>query len=125
MKYALNPKPKKSSRVYGRNLRVSTKNSVAVCRAVSGMTLKKAESLLEGMVSGKRDLNGKHYTKTAEEILGLLRSARNNADFQGLEPDNMVVRVSAHKGFKLWTPRRFKLRRTTGKNTNIQVVLEK
>lgn len=124
MKYVLNPNLKRSSQAYGRNLRVSNKSSVTVCRAISGMPLRKAEALLEGLVSGKRNLHGKYYTKTAGEILALLGSARSNADAKGLEADGMVVRASAHKGFRLWTPRRFKLRRTTGKNTNIQVVLE-
>lgn len=124
MKYANNANPKKSAKAYGRNMRISTKSSVVVCRAISGLQLIKAESLLEGMVSGKRHLNGKYYTKTAEGILNIVGNAKNNADSKGMDPDSMIVKASAHKGFRLWTPRRFKLARTKAKNTNIQVVLE-
>ena len=123
LKYTFNANPKKSVRVYGRNLHISTKNSIIICRTINGMRLDKAETLLHGMVKGKRDINGKYYTKTSAEIFGLLKSARGNADAKGIEPDAMIVMASAHKGFRLWTPRRFKLRRTATRNTNVQMVL--
>jgi len=123
LKYSLKTDAKKSSRAYGRNLRISTKSSIIVCRVINGMRLGKAESLLEGLVSGKRSLKGKHYTKTSGELLGLLKSARSNADAKGLDADAMIVMASANRGFRMWTPRRFKLRRTAGRNTNVQMVL--
>jgi len=124
MKYANQTNPKKSARSYGKNMRISTKSSVTLCKAINGLRVDKAEGLLKGLVEGKRDLHGKYYTKTAHNILDILVSAKSNAESKGLEVESMVVKASAHKGFRLWTPRRFKLARTAAKNTSIQMVLE-
>ena len=71
IKYALNPKPEKSVKVYGRAIRISRKSSVTVCRYITGKSLKSGKSFLEGMISKTSDLNGKYYTNVAAEILGL------------------------------------------------------
>ncbi|MBN2330477.1 MAG: hypothetical protein JXC85_01555 [Candidatus Aenigmarchaeota archaeon] len=124
IKYALNPKKEKSVRVYGRGLRVSRKNSMEVCRQITGKPLPKATSFVEGLVKGDFDLDGKRYTNASKEILELLKSAGNNAEFKGLEADRMIVNASAHQGFRFMRNRRFKLRRQKRKVTNIQLVLQ-
>jgi len=124
IRYALNLNPKKSAKAYGRALRISTKNSVIVCRAVSGMNLMKGKRLLQDLIEGKRDLNGKYYTNVSKELLRLIESAEKNAEFKGLDTSRLVIFASAHKGFTFMRPRRLKMRRTRRKMTNLQVVLQ-
>jgi large subunit ribosomal protein L22 len=123
--YAHNPREATSVKVYGRSLRVSTRNSIQVCRAVNGMNLQKGKAFLEAVLNEKRSIDGKHYyTNASKELLGLLKSGEGNAEAKGLDTDRMVIHASAHTGFRLFTPRRLKLRGRQRKVTNIQVVME-
>lgn len=122
--YALNPQKSRSVKVYGRGLRVSQKNSLIICRQISGKPLPKAKSLLERLSEKKQSLDGKYYTNATNEILGLLKSAEGNAEFKGLDAGKMIVSASAHNGFRFFRPRRFKNRRQKRKVTNVQVVLQ-
>jgi large subunit ribosomal protein L22 len=124
IRYAFNPNPKKSAKVYGRALRISTKSSVTVCRKISGMNLQKGKRLLEDMIDKKRSLEGKYFTNTSKQILDLLKSGESNAEFRGLDTNRMVIHASAHKGFTFMRPRRLKMRRTRRKMTNVQIVLQ-
>lgn len=121
--YALNLNPKKSARAYGRALRISTKSSTIVCRAVSGKNLVKGKILLQDLVDQKRSLEGKYYTNASKQILNVIKSAEANAEFKGLDLGRLVIFASSHKGFTFMRPRRLKMRRTKRKMTNIQVVL--
>ena len=121
--YALNLNPKKSARAYGRALRISTKSSTVVCRAVSGKNLVKGKRILQDLVDQKRSLEGKYYTNASKQILNVIKSAEANAEFKGLDLGRLVMFASAHKGFTFMRPRRLKIRRTKRKMTNIQVVL--
>ncbi len=122
-KYAFNPDPKSSVRVYGRGLRVSGRSSALICRKVSGMSLEKAKRLLENLVSQKQSLDGKYYTNASKELLGLLKSGESNAENKGLDASRLLVHASSHKGFTYMRPRRLKLRGMQRKMTNLQVVL--
>lgn len=122
--YTHNPKPEKSVKVYGRGLRVSTKNSVTVCRAINGTHLNKGKRLLAGLLSQKESIGGKYYTNIAKELSTLLDSAAGNAEFKGLDPNKLLIHASSHKGFSFRRPRRFKMRGERRKVTNIQIVLE-
>ena len=124
LKYALNLDPKKSAKAYGRSLNISTKSSVKLCREISGTNVAKAKGLLQDMVDGKRDMDGKYYTNASKEILGVIRSAESNAEFKGLDTSRLIIFASAHQGFTFHRPRRTKMRSTCKKITNIQVVLQ-
>lgn len=123
-KYVLNPKPEKSVKVYGRGLRISAKKSTEICRAITGMTLPKAQAFVEGLVTQKISLNRKYHTNTATEILSLLKSAEANAEFKGLNAERMFLHASAHEGFQYMTPRRFKSRGQRRKIAHVQIILE-
>lgn len=123
-KYIMNPKKEKSVKVYGRGLRVSRKNSVIVCKEISGKPLLKAKALVERLVSQEQDLEGKYYTNVSKQILELLRSAENNTENKGLDAERMTVMASAHQGYRYFRPRRFKNRRQRRKVTHIQVVCQ-
>lgn len=122
-KYAFNPDPKSSVRVYGRSINVSFKTSQILCKKVTGMSLEKSKKLMENLVSQKHSLGGRYYTNTSAEMLALLKSAESNAEVKGLDSTNMQVHASAHQGFSFMRPRRLKNRGTRKKITNIQVVL--
>ena len=122
-KYAFNPDPKKSVRVYGRSLNVSAKASETVGKKITGMNLEKAKKLLENLVSQKHSLDRKYYTNTSTEMLALLKSAESNAEAKGLDASRLMVHASAHQGYRFMRPRRLKMRGTRKKITNVQVVL--
>jgi len=124
MPYAMKVNDKKSAKVLGRGLPISTKDSVAICRRLSGMNLRKGKEFLLGMLSEKRSIDGRFHTKAALEIMGLLNSAESNAEFKGLNPDNMIISASAHEGYTFYRPRRFKVHGRRKKVTHVQVVLQ-
>jgi large subunit ribosomal protein L22 len=124
MPYAYNPDPKKSALATGRALRISTKTSAIVCRAVTGMRLEKGKALLQDLLDQKRSLSGKYYTNTSREILNIVKSAEANAESKGLDTDRLHIHASAHQGFTFYRPRGWKRRREQRKVTNLQVVLE-
>ncbi len=121
--YATKMSPKKSAKAYGRALRISTKDSVILCREINRKNLQKGRRMLEDLLQKKRDIKGKYYTNSAKEILSILNSAEANAEFKGLDTGRMIIHASAHQGFGFMRPRRLKLRGTKRKMTNIQIVL--
>jgi ribosomal protein L22 len=125
IKYATKINDKKSAKVFGRSLPVSTKDSIIICRKISGMNFAKARDFLVGMLSEKRSIDGRFHTNTALEMVKLLDSAASNAEFKGLDADGMVVKASAHEGFTYFRPRRFKMHRRKKKVTHVQVILTK
>ena len=120
----MNLNPKKSARAYGRALRISTKGSVVVCKAVSGKNIVKGKKLLQDMIEEKRSLDGKYYTNATKHILYVIKSAESNAEFRGLDLNRLIIFASAHRGFTFMRPRRLKMRRTRRKMTNIQIDLQ-
>ncbi|UCD02705.1 MAG: hypothetical protein JSV63_02865 [Candidatus Aenigmatarchaeota archaeon] len=124
LKYALKPVNRNHVKVYGRGLRISGKDSKILCSEISGKQLAKAKALLERLVSKQQNIEGKYYTKASGEILELLKSAENNAEFKGLDPERLIVSASVHQGFRFMRPRRFKRRREQRKVTNVQVILQ-
>ena len=124
MEFAYNAKKKKSAKAYGRGVRVSTKSSAIVCKAVTGKRLEKGKALLQDILDERRSLDGKYYTRTTKEILNMIKSAEANAESLGLDPENLHIHASAHKGFTFFRPRGFKRSREQAKTTNLQVVLE-
>lgn len=123
LRYAFNPRKEKSARAYGRSLRISRKSSQLLCSRITGMPLAKGRKLLRDLVDQRRSLDGKHYTKTAMEMLDMLGSAQANAEAKGLDPDKLSIHASAHRGFTFWRNRRFKMGRQRRKVCNLQIVL--
>ncbi len=124
LKYALNPLNRNHVKVYGRGLRISGKDSKILCDKINGKQLAKAKAFLERLLAKNQNLKGKYYTKASGEILELLKSAENNAEFKGLDAERLIVNASVHKGFRFMRPRRFKMRRQQRKVTNVQVILQ-
>ncbi len=107
----------------GIGLPISTKRSIMVCKKINKLELEKAKNFLEDMISGKREIERKHFTKTCKEILKILESGEKNAKYSGMEYP-LIKTICAEKGAKRL---RMKRRRSFGssiKNTNIKLILK-
>ncbi len=110
----------------GRDLRISWKKAVEVCRAIKGMKIEEAKRFLEDVIKLKRPVPMRRYNrkvahhpgvgparypvKVAKAVLEILKNLENNAKVKGLDPSNMVIiHASAHKGTKIrkYMPRAF------------------
>ncbi len=121
--------PERTVIASGRDLRISHKAAVEVCRAIRGLSLDDAKRLLEDVinlkrsisyrrhkkkVSHKRDLPkwyaGRYPVKTCRAILKVLENAEANAEYKGLSVENLkVIHAAAQKStvLKRYTPRAF------------------
>lgn len=111
----------KTAKVAGRELRISPKHAGEICRAIKGMKLDKAKIFLEQVIAKKTPVPFKRYkkfvahrhgahkfyagrypVKAASHILKLLQGAEANAEFKGLDVENLrVIHASAYSGLKL------------------------
>ena len=144
MKYSAEKDPEKSARAYGRELHCSPKHSENIVRAIRGMKVKDAEKLLEEIIQKKRAIPftthsgsmghkkgigpGAYPEKASRFILHVLKNAENNAEYKGLDPENMVIsHISAYGGrvIKGIMPRA--MGRATARNeqtTNVEIIIE-
>lgn len=122
MSYSFEPEHK-FAKARGRNVKASTKSSVIVCRAIRNKPLKRAKRLLEDLSTGKRELEGKYYTKSVREILNLVNSCEKNAEFLGLDSDRLFVHARAHGGEIMHRKRRKSGFGSRMKSTNIEIML--
>lgn len=138
--------PEKSAKAIGRELPISSKASVEVCRSVRGKMVEDAVKFLEDVIALKRPINyrryrgeaghkkgkkfgpGKYPKKTAQAILDVIRHAQHNAEYKGLDSENMrIVHVSSSKGMKMegFLPRAHgRSSPFHHETTNVEVVLE-
>jgi large subunit ribosomal protein L22 len=110
-----------------REIDVSPKWSREVCRAIVGLTIPEAKKLMEDVIAMRRMIPYRRYkknrahhaetkgaggypVKVAKHMLKLLESLEANADFKGLDPDEIViVHAAAHKARRIrkFMPRAF------------------
>jgi large subunit ribosomal protein L22 len=144
MPYSQSYPTEKAARAYGNELRTSWKNAINIAHAIRGMKVRKAEAYLEDVIAIKKPVKmvrrnrkiaakpgigkGRYPAKSAERTLRILRNAINNAEYQGLDPDRMVItHITAYKGRSLkgWMPRAHG--RATKKNEetcNLEIFLQ-
>jgi large subunit ribosomal protein L22 len=144
--YSFDLDPESTARAIGKDLRVSYKKSIEVCSSVRGMHVEDAKEFLEKVMEKRipvpflkhnRHINhrkgsgfgpGKFPVNVAKAILDLINVAENNAEYKGLDPENMfIAHISAYKGrvFQGWKPRA--RGRTTPWNTvstNIEIIIQ-
>ncbi|MCA6213232.1 50S ribosomal protein L22 [Thermococcus bergensis] len=138
--------PERMAKASGRDLRISPKLSIEVCREIKGMMLNDAIKLLDDVIAKRRPIPlrrfndsqghkkgkgfgpGRYPVKVAKEIKKILLNARNNAEQKGLDPDRLkIIHAAAHRGPVLrgYIPRAFG--RATPFNeqtTHIEIVVE-
>ncbi len=142
--YSMAFDPEKTARALGRDLPISRKKSMELCRKLRGMKLQDAKDYLEEVMEMKRPVPFRRYTsgaghkrgigpgkypvKAAKYILEIIESAEANADYIGLDVDELVIKsIAAHPGrvYRGFMPRAHG--RSTPwdkKTTNIEVILE-
>jgi large subunit ribosomal protein L22 len=144
--YSTKADPESTAKAIGRELDISPKASVEVCREVKGMMVEDAAHLLEDIIAlkkpvryhrfngqvghrkGKKFGAGRYPKKTAKAILDVIRHAQHNAEYKGLDSDNLrIVHISASRGMTTegYIPRAHGRSSPFNHETaNIEVVLE-
>lgn len=136
--------PEKTAKAYGYELHCSPKHSMNLARVLRGMKLLDAKKYLEEVIALKRPVPftthkkkmshrkgigpGCYPKKAAQHLLKILENAENNAEYKGLDPENMVIsHIAAYHGREIegFMPRAHG--RATEKNeqtTNVEIILE-
>ncbi|MFN4132864.1 MAG: 50S ribosomal protein L22 [Candidatus Hadarchaeales archaeon] len=132
------------ARAYGKEMRVSPKDAVEVCRTIRGMTLEKAKEFLANVQKKKVAVPyrvhkkklahkkvvgaGAYPVKAAREILKVLKNAEENAKYKGMDAEKLkVVHASAYRGtiIRGIIPRAFGRASPFNKPlTNVEIILK-
>ena len=121
--------PDKTVKCAGRELKMSPKAAVEICHTIRGMKIGEAKTLLEQVIKKRlpiayrrykkkvghksmleRTFAGRYPVKTADRILRLLRELEANAEYKGLDIENLkIVHAVSQRGRKIraYTPRAF------------------
>ncbi|WP_019177526.1 50S ribosomal protein L22 [Methanomassiliicoccus luminyensis] len=136
--------PDKTSRAIGKEMPISPKDSREVCRMLRGRKVSMAIKMLEEVIDAKRPVPfaryntgvahkpgvgpGRYPKKSAEAILKVIESAKHNAEYKGLDSENMKVKViTANLGRVIpgYMPRAYGRSTQWNQQTvNIEVILE-
>jgi len=136
--------PDKTARAIGKEKPVSPKDSREICRMVRGKSVAVAIRMLEEVIDLKRPVPfgryntgvahkigvgpGRFPKKSAMAILEVIQSAKHNAEYKGLDSENMKVKViTANLGRTIPGPMPRAYGRSTPWNqqtVNIEVILE-
>ncbi len=113
--YTATADPDTSAKAIGKEMPISPKFTREICGMVRGMKVSKAIDTLEGVialetpvplkrynkrVSHKQGVGpGRYPKKAAAAVLGVIKSAVANAEYKGLNTDDMVIRtITASRG---------------------------
>jgi large subunit ribosomal protein L22 len=114
--YTANFDPATTAKAMAYELNVSPKHCIEILRQLRGKPVMKAEAYLEAVIEMKQSVPfkkfnrnvahkkrqngwdaGRYPIKASKEILKLLRHAVANAEYKGLEPENMKILHAASK----------------------------
>ncbi|MCK5300228.1 MAG: 50S ribosomal protein L22 [Candidatus Aenigmarchaeota archaeon] len=140
LKYAFKTDEKKSAKTSARNNRISWKDSVEICRVITGKNVNKMINYLTDVTLMKtaipykrfnKDLAhkkgiaaGKYPINTSKEFIKLLKNLINNADNKGLDTENLtIINAQANKGVTHMRGARMFGRRKS-KSSNINIIAE-
>lgn len=136
----------KTAKALGRSLKISPKHAVEICNKIRGMKLEKAQAYLEDVMEMKTAVpfkkhnkkvghrrgiggwpTGRYPVKAAKQILDILKNAEANAEYKGLDTENLkIMHISSHKGYVIrgWTPRAFgRASPFNTPTTHVQIIL--
>ncbi len=136
----------KTAKALGRSLKISPKHAVEICNKIRGMKVEKAEAYLEDVIEMKTAVpfrrhnkkvghkrgikgwpTGRYPVKAAKQILDILKNAEANAEYKGLDTENLkIMHISSHRGYIIrgWTPRAFgRASPFNTPTTHVQIVL--
>jgi len=99
------------ARARGNELPISPKKTYEVLNAIRGLPVDRATTLLEDAIAMRHAIPfrrynqetahhpgsgpGRYATKVAKNVLKVLENARENAEYEGLDTDRLIVRVAA------------------------------
>lgn len=142
--YTVDIDPETSARAIGRELQISPKHSIVICRHIKGWRLERAKTFLEDVIAKKAAVPDTRYgssghrrgklgpgrfpEKAARQILKVLEGAEANAEYKGLVTEEMYIAHSAaHRG-RAWEGRFPRARgRATPKireTVNVEIILK-
>ena len=136
----------KVARAKASSLKISPKHSVEICSAIRGMEVSKAKAYLNDVIDMKKSVPfkrhnrkvghrrgqdgwpiGRYPVKAAAQILKVLENAEANAEYKGMDVENLKIEhISSHKGMVIRGARPRAFGRVTPFNTpttHIQIVL--
>ena len=136
----------KTAKALGRSLKISPKHAIEICNKIRGMKIEKAEAYLEDVIEMKTAVpfkrhnkkvghkrgikgwpTGRYPVKAAKQILDILKNAEANAEYKGLDTENLkIMHISSHRGYIIrgWTPRAFgRASPFNTPTTHVQIVL--
>ena len=112
---AQNVDPEITAKAAGREIPVKPKFAVNVCKAIKGKNVKQARTFLEEVVAKKTAVPfkvhkrqvkhrrggvgpGQYPVNVAKAMLRILHDAVSNAEYKGLDPENMYIwHTCAHR----------------------------
>src|SRR5512138_1182464 len=109
--YTQEADPDTTARAIGKEMQISPKDSREICRMLKNRKVEDAVKILEEIIALKRPVPFKKYNmgvphkpgigpgrypeKSAKAILEVIESAKHNAEYKGLDADNMRVKLVA------------------------------
>jgi large subunit ribosomal protein L22 len=131
------------ARARGIELPMSPKKTYEVLNAIRGLPVERAQTFLEEVVALRRAVPFRRYNqetahkkgigpgrypkKVAKNVLQILTNARENAEYEGLDADRLVVQVAASSRGRI---RKASMPRAHGRatswheqTTNVEIVL--
>lgn len=138
LNYAFKELKENMAKASGRNLNISPKQSIEICKYVRGRKVEQAKRLLQAAIAQKTPVPftrftnglghkagmsaGRYHPKASEAILKVISAAEANAKNKGLAPSDLkIIHIAAQRGPKQWHYGR--KRRSIMKNTHIEVVV--
>ncbi len=145
--YSFKEDTENTAKAMGKELRISPKHSVEICKFIKGKQVDVAKRMLTEVIELKRHVPMKRHNKkvghrkgkfkwdagrfpkkAASHILKIIESAEANAVYKGLDQDRLFIKYAAtHRGrvIRGFKPRAYG--RATPWNTsttNVEIVLE-
>ncbi|NIM47282.1 MAG: hypothetical protein GTN40_03955 [Candidatus Aenigmarchaeota archaeon] len=120
MKYSI--KSKEKVRALS-TVSISHIHASKVCKVLNRKKFSDAKKFLEKLINKEVSINGKHFTKTSEEILKILNQLESNARTLDLDLNSLNLFISSHKGTTMYRGRRDRRHGIKLKSAHIQAVL--
>jgi large subunit ribosomal protein L22 len=118
VQYAAQYDPATTAKAMAYEINVSPKHCIEILRQLRGMNVVRAKAYLQNVIDKKESVpfkrfarnvghkrhqsgwgSGRYPVKASKEILKLVKHAEANAEYKGLEPENMkIVHATSKKG---------------------------
>jgi large subunit ribosomal protein L22 len=118
VEYASQFDPAVTAKAMAYEINVSPKHCIEIMRQLRGMKVVRAKAYLENVIALKESVpfkrfarnvghkrhqsgwaSGRYPVKASKEILKLIKHAEANAEYKGLEPENMtIIHATSKKG---------------------------